>query len=276
MSRYRLQEIAEQYRGKTIGILGNGPTVIFRGKDEVHGKADFSRYPHPIWTINGGWHYHQQSTLGFLMDDIAGPALNEHPTPAWYLSLVEQASIPILTSRAYDRFPALVEFPLGDVMRFFRIGYFAESINYMIAFAVMIGVAKIEFYGADYMNARPQERASTEFWAGVAHGLGLARRYWNDAKKHDPKTARAIERIFAIMPEGIENVGCEIVVSPHSEMCKARYDEAYYMPGFYGYNKASFPLPYKQVGGPGNVNVQLDVRYKEAWWKPVVKEADAA
>jgi len=274
MSRYRLETIAEQFRNKTVGILGNGPTVIHRNQDgSVVGKADFSAFPHPIWSINGGWHYHPQSQMGFLMDDIKGPAVDDHPTPDWYLDLIRHSQIPILTSKAHEDFPALVEFPLADVMRFFRIGYFAESINYMIAFAAMIGVERIEFYGADYMNARPQERASTEFWAGVAHGLGLAKRYWREVRAKDPKLSRAIEKVLAIMPDGIENAGCEIVVSPASEFMKARYDESYYMPGFYGYNKETFPLIYESRGGPECVNVKLDARYDGKWWKPVTKKA---
>src|SRR3990167_2591394 len=171
MSRYTLEEIAAQYRGANIAILGNGPTVIYRNdQGGVMGKADFSQYPHPLWSINGGWHYHPNSSLGFMMD---------------------------------------------DVMRFFELVYFAESINYMIAFAVMTGVERIEFYGADYMNARPQERASTEFWAGVSHGLWPARKHGRAAKKKaSTKEARALERMFALMPGGREHVGAQIVVSP--------------------------------------------------------------
>ena len=275
MSRYTLEEIAAQYRGANIAILGNGPTVIYRNdQGGVMGKADFSQYPHPLWSINGGWHYHPNSSLGFMMDDVRGPSIHEHPDPPWYVALVEHATIPILTSKAYPDFPALVEFPLADVMRFFELAYFAESINYMIAFAVMTGVERIEFYGADYMNARPQERASTEFWASVSHGLWLARKHWRAAKKKaSTKEARALERMFALMPEGREHVGAQIVVSPASEMMKARYDELYYMPGFYGYNKDSFPIRYEEKGGPANVNVILDAPYSSKWWRPVTKEA---
>ena len=275
VSRYTLEQIAAEYRGSEIAILGNGPTMIYRNdQGGVVGKADFSQYPHPIWSINGGWHYHPNSRLGFMMDDLKGPALSEHPDPPWYLALTQQATIPILTSKAYPEFPAQVEFPLADVMRFFELAYFAESINYMIAFAVMIGVERIEFYGADYLNSRPQERASTEFWAGVAHGLWLARRHWRAAKKKGSrKEIAAVERLFALMPEGREHVGCQIVVSPQSEMMKARYDEPYYMPGFYGYNRDSFPLQYQEQGGPSNVNVMLTAPYSGYWWKPAEEKA---
>lgn len=276
MSRYTLAEIAEQYRGKTIGIAGNGPTVIFRDQEGgVRGKADFSKYPHPLWTINGGWHYHPTSALGFLMDDLRGPSIDVHPQPAWYLNLVRDATIPVLTSKAYDDFPALVEFPLSDVMRFFNIVYFAESINYMIAFAVMIGVEKIEFFGVDYINARPQERASTEFWAGTAHGMGLYRRYLRTLASKDKKFAAALKRASALTPLGMEDTGCEIVVSPLSEMMKAKYEETYYMPGFYGYHQGSFPLEFETKGNAAHVNVTITGKFDSQWWRPVTQETAA-
>src|SRR3990167_6307474 len=266
MSRCALAELAEEYRGKTIGIAGNGPTVIFRDdQGGVRGKADFSQYPHPLWTINGGWHYHPTSALGFLMDDLKGPSIDAHPTPPWYLDLVRNATIPILTSKAYPEFPALLDFPLADVMRFFSIAYYAESINYMIAFAVMIGVEKIEFFGADYMNSRPQERASTEFWCGVAHGMGLTRRYLAELAAKDKKFAAALKRASAVSPLGLEDAGCHIVVLPFSEMMKAKYDELYFMPGFYGYNRKSFPLKFKTNGADSNVNVHLPAEFDSEW-----------
>lgn len=269
MSRFTLEEIAEQHRGKTIAILGNGPTVIYKDDEgAIVGKADFSAYPNPIWAINGGWHYHPQATLGFLMDDVKGPATDEHPDPPWYIDLVRVAKIPILTTREYSDFPALVRYPLEDTLRFFKRAYFAESINYMIAFATMIGVESIDFFGADYIGSRPQERASVEYWCGTAHGLWIARQHLEQMARRDPEFAAHLARASREHGVGIDKVGAYPNVSEQSSLMKADSPESFYMPGFYGYSREAFPLKWKTAGpNPNRVQVGLDDRFEMQWWR---------
>jgi len=200
---FDLEEIAEKYRGGTVVIVGNGPSLVtMPGKE-----ANFNRYinftrqrekglvtninefdqakaivhrldnsPHPLWTVNGAWTYHPKSTLGFLMDDQKFHRAETHPQHEWYDNLIRTSTIPIMTSKAYpEDYPALVEYPIKDAISTFRTDYFGETIDYMIALAGLFGVKRIEFLGCDYQLADrfPGERASTEYWIGKMESLGI-------------------------------------------------------------------------------------------------------
>lgn len=228
-ARYSIDALAKSYRGATIGIVGNGPSVVRMLEDGTRiGIASFADYPYPMWVVNGGWFYHPTASMGFQMDDLKGPSIESHPNPQWYLQLVRSATIPIFTTHYYEEFPATIAFPLQDCIKYFGTTYFAESINYMIALAIMFGVKEIQFYGADYGGTRPQERAATEYWIGIAHRSGI-----------------------------------QVTVSPQSELMKAKWDEEYYMPSFYGYHKESFPL--EQIWNPdGSLHVRVKGKLGEA------------
>lgn len=241
MGRYDIKHIARFYRGKHIAIIGNGPSIIQTTSDGKRlGKVDIDQLLKQVgcgdalpWTINGGWYYHPTSTLGFQMDDVKGPAMAVHPNPDWYASLTRDAQIPIITSVSYDDYPATVSFPLEQAIRFAGYVYFAESISYMIIFAAMCGVKRITLLGVDYQEGcRPQERACTEFWLGWAHAQGI-----------------------------------EVVSAKNSMILKSVHEEKYYMPGFYGYNTAKFPLEWKpsQFQAPGTQNMDVTIKEDSLW-----------
>lgn len=222
MSRYNIGTLAEFYKGKRIAIIGNGPSVV---NTDQGGKrmsvSDFSKYPHPIWSVNGGWHYHPTTALGFQMDDVKGVSISHHPSPQWYVSLVKNAKIPIITAKAYDDYPATLAYPLKEIISFFGVAYFTDSLAYMTALAIAWGVEEIDYFGADYITAPPHERAGTEYWCGVARTFGI-----------------------------------KLNVPPISNLLKPFTGESYYMPGFYGYSKESFPLEWELA--PNNtINIRL-------------------
>ena len=232
---YDLDAIAKFYRGKRIGIVGNGPSIISTDKQGRRlGKADLSGYPYPMWTVNGGWHYHPNSVMGWQMDDVKGPSIGEHPQSDWYVSLVRNAKIPIMTSIAYDDYPATITYPLESIIAYFSIQpYFAESINYMVAMAIAMGVSEIDFMGCDYNPERAQERASTEHWCGIARACGM-----------------------------------KLNVPPESALLKAEHSEQYYMPGFYGYNQQTFPLDWAPgSNGIASVDVSIRSQLNDHWAK---------
>lgn len=219
--RFDIRKLAKFYRGKRIAIIGNGPSVVFTNqRGERVGKADFSQYPHPMWTVNGGWYYHPNTALGFQMDDIKGISIAQHPTPDWYLSLIRNAQIPIITAKEYEDFPCTVSYPLKDVISFFGVAYFTDSVAYMIALATMMGVKEIDFFGADYATAPAHERAGAEYWCGTARMLGV-----------------------------------QLNVAPQSALLKPVISESYYMPGFYGYSREAFPLEWQ-----GNANESVNIK----------------
>ena len=239
MSKFNLEEIKEQYKGKTIAIVGNGPSLVtMPGKDaliqrhlklmkgageekDITGKENsravvkrIDGYHCPLWTVNGGWTYHPESTLGFLMDDHKFHGPKYHPQPEWYDGLVKNSEIPIITSKEYDTHPALVAFPLEEAIKRFRMPYYGETIDYMIVFAILCEVKCIEFLGCDYsqQDRFPGERAGTEFWCGVAHESGI-----------------------------------EIKLQNSLNLLKCPDREDMFKPRFYGYAKDTFPYTDKEI-----------------------------
>ena len=68
-------------------------------------------------------------------------------------------------------------YPLKKIVDKFGITYFANTICYMIAYAVYIGVKQIDLYG---INMVPEdtteyihEKGGVEFWLGFAIAKGL-------------------------------------------------------------------------------------------------------
>jgi len=242
MGKFNLEEVMAQYKGGHIAIIGNGPSVVQTGyqavthedlqsqKAEHSSKRDnviqhkpvmhvvnFSKYPNPIWVVNGGWWYHKNAALAFAMDDFMSPdGLQNHNNPEWFTELHRNCEIPIITSRAYEDFPASLDFPLERALYETKIAYFAETIDYMLVFAVLCGVSEIDFFGCDYLETDrfPEERSSTEFWCGYAHAKGI-----------------------------------RLNVSPYSKLLKAPERDKYFKHGFYGYSKKDFPLDLKEVHG---------------------------
>ena len=240
MGEYNLKKVMAQYKNAHIAIIGNGPSVVqtkykaeshedlqrqepehsskkenvIQHKPEMH-VVNFSTYPNPLWVVNGGWWYHKNASLAFAMDDFMSPdGLQNHTNPEWFTELHRTSPIPIITSRAYEDFPASLEFPLEQALYETNIAYFAESIDYMIVFAILCGVKTIDFFGCDYLETDrfPEERSSTEFWCGFAHARGI-----------------------------------KLNVSPYSKLLKAPVRDKYFKHGFYGYSAEDFPVDLKEI-----------------------------
>jgi hypothetical protein len=226
-----IDDIAQEHYGQEISIIGNGPSLVRMPKppdffsrhvqymkDREKGVVkDINEYPTPLthvkrllghprkhWCVNGGWSYHPESNLGFVLDDMCYHRAETHPTHEWYSRLMEDTKIPVFTSRAYpDKFPYFIEYPLKEVVKKYKSDYFGETIDYMIALAGYFQVKKIYFLGCDYQleDRYPAERAGTEYWIG-----------------------RMVES------------GIECDASPSQNLMKVSPREPFYHPQWYGYS----------------------------------------
>lgn len=177
-----LEEMARKYKGANICLVSQGPTA----------KQNFSEYhdegypdePWYVWTQNGGWMTHSYSSLGFMMDDFGSDIWSN--VKGWPITgiqkTVQETRMPIITSGAYPEYPALVEFPLHRAMEALpKVNdslNLNETINYMIALAIMFEVKRMDFWGADYYSPdgksiRADKRACCEFWIGMAAMSGI-------------------------------------------------------------------------------------------------------
>ena len=82
---------------------------------------------------------------------------------------------PYITLKKHPDIPTSIEFPLAEM----HTDYFTNSISYMIAYALHIGVTEIDIHrvnmlqihnkGAEYSFQKP----NIEYWIGYARGKGV-------------------------------------------------------------------------------------------------------
>lgn len=140
------------------------------------------RFADEVWAINamGGVIQHDRV---FVMDDLRVQEDRADADPeggvAGQMSWIRSHDRPIYTPRAYERYPASVEYPLEWVMNRTGHAYFNNTVPYAFAFAMALGVADIHLYGCDYSysggetHKREQGRACLEYWVAVASTAGV-------------------------------------------------------------------------------------------------------
>lgn len=161
----------------SVAILGLGPSVS--QYLEIAKRAG-GRHVDEVWGINALGDVFNCDRI-FHMDDVriqeARAAGRPESNIAAMLRWVKRHPGPIYTSCAVPGYPGLVEFPLRDVAAKFGQAYFNSTAAYAVAYAVFLGVKRIELYGFDftYPNAHHAEkgRACVEFWLGIAVANGI-------------------------------------------------------------------------------------------------------
>jgi len=117
----------------------------------------------------------------FHMDDVRIQEIRAEARPgsnvAHMVDWLKGYRGPVITSRAHEDYPGLIEFPLEAVLNDLGHDYFNNTVAYAIAYAIHIGVKKLSIFGCDYTypNAHDAEkgRACVEFWLGYARARGI-------------------------------------------------------------------------------------------------------
>lgn len=81
--------------------------------------------------------------------------------------------IPIVTLETSLSVPTNEVYPINEIVAYFKTQYFANSICYMIAYALYYEVEKLDLYGVNHQQEW-KHRACVEYWLGRAVGLGVA------------------------------------------------------------------------------------------------------
>lgn len=133
-----------------------------------------------VWTCNAGFRIWRHD-LVFVMDDLE---LEAHRWPKYGHDL-QHHDRPIITSKAYRPWPNAFEYPFLQICKALRLQgfdrYFFNSVPYMLAYALFIGVKHVTLFGADYWhpsigNAREGDIENAHWWLGFlrAKGVGLS------------------------------------------------------------------------------------------------------
>ncbi len=157
---------------ETVTLVALGPTKAdyynMQVDHEPEMKAD------ETWTLNTGIRW-CRADLCFVMDDLRWYS-ERYPA---YGDDLRAASIPIITSQVHDGFPTAVSYPLVDIVEAFggENAYFRNSVPYILAYALWIGVKRLNVFGADYTFpgsvGREAGRANCEYWVGFCRARGM-------------------------------------------------------------------------------------------------------
>ena len=184
-------------KGKHVAIVALGPSVD-QYTDIVKRQGGRSKFCDEVWAINALGNVYD-CDLVFHMDDVriqeiraaAAPASNIAAMLKW----LKTSKVPVVTSRNHPDYPALVEFPLEDVLNHLGHDYFNNTAAYAVAFAIHIGVSELSLFGMDFTYANTHDaekgRACVEFWLGQAHARGIKIHLPKNTTLMDANTSRA-------------------------------------------------------------------------------------
>lgn len=164
--------------------------IVAMGSSNADWLAIAANRGHPedvvdeVWAINAmaAVIFHDRA---FVMDDVKHiiTAQSEEDEPRkvarGILKWLPDHPGPVYTTTPYDEWPALVEYPLADVLGSIAgVPYINNSVAYAVAYAIHIGVKRLVLFGCDftYPDAHISEsgRGSVEFLLGYATALGVA------------------------------------------------------------------------------------------------------
>lgn len=185
---------------EVVDIVACGPTL----RSYVSMRMDYDPIapdPDEVWTLNKALRT-IKCDLGFVMDDLVGEARRSER----YREALDRLPNPIITSvidadvEALYPNANLIPYPIDEVINSLGLrvmkartsnfstadvasagdvtGYYLHnSIPYILAYALFIGVKRVHLFGADYtypgMAAREDDRANTEYWVGILRAYGI-------------------------------------------------------------------------------------------------------
>ncbi len=93
--------------------------------------------------------------------------------------------ISFVSGYEYKDIPTYEPYPIKEILEMYKVPYFANTISYMIAYALLKKVTLINFWGVNQAAASEfiMHKGCIEFWIGLAIGLGVGIRI-NGAHSH--------------------------------------------------------------------------------------------
>lgn len=151
----------------SVAIVGKGPT------ESLAQDSDADEF----WTVTHAWRMpvpRIDRVFEPHPDDFLTSLKGEFSTKhvEW---LEQEHDFPIYMQKKFDKYPASVEYPLEDVLHMLPRRYLKSSIAYAFAYALHIGVNRIELYGIS-MGEQSEylyQRANMHYLIGFAEAHGI-------------------------------------------------------------------------------------------------------
>lgn len=166
-------------------LIGKTKRLAIVGCSDSKALAPFEDPDIEIWSVNNAYGHIKRYSRWFEIHTIE---FNDgHFTRRWnrdfrgldvdiYLSHLSALDCPVYMQKHWDCIPKSIEFPLGDVTKYFgNDRYFTNTISYQIALAIMEGFEEIQIWGVDMAvdTEYHWQRPSVEYWIGIAKGMGI-------------------------------------------------------------------------------------------------------
>ena len=145
-----------------IHIVGKGPGFL----DAPALSEDYQ-----VWGLNDIRFYREELDLLFHMHDLNVASSSQKLA----LVVAEQDKIPLCTLRKFEWLSNSFAYPLAEIIENHGYKYFADSICYMIAYAIYKGATEINLWGVGLFSNHKdvEERCCVEYWLGVLNGKGI-------------------------------------------------------------------------------------------------------
>ena len=137
--------------------------VVILGK----GEGWDAPFEGEVWGVNDVI-FRRKVDLAFQMHDLS--QWSEHDFLTKQVLYIIKHKIPVITLFKYPFIPTSKAFPLERANKRFP-EYYTNSIDYMLCYAILKGVTEIDLFGVTMMYK--DQRASVEFWIGIAIGQGI-------------------------------------------------------------------------------------------------------
>lgn len=160
-----------------VAIVGTAPESV--------GLAPYEDESWEIWTCSGlalqGRRFDRHFEL-HRYDEIArgwtGSVEHDAQMAESYMQFLARLTAPqiVYLQEADPKIPVSRTYPIDMVFEAFPERYFASTIAYMIALAIMEGADEIGLWGVDMALSSEQysgQRASAEWLLGIAQGMGI-------------------------------------------------------------------------------------------------------
>ena len=159
-----MEKISE-LKGKKIAIIGLGASQI----DYVIGVENSQTWDE-VWGINSALSVFELDRV-FMLDPVSRFLDTEDAGNQTEVMrrVLPKYTKPIYTCELDDRVPALVEYPLEEVIKDQRCAYMNTTVAFSLAFALWSEVSHIDLFGMDFsykhnLHFAEAGRACLEFW----------------------------------------------------------------------------------------------------------------
>lgn len=155
-----------------VAIVAAGPTWM---------EAPFEDPSFEFWALNAA-HRMFEGSIATRWFQLHLPGSGEgHIDEADHIAwLKESHNIPIYMTKYYDTYPSSIAYPFAKVVKLCSPDsgpYFTNTVDYMVALAIMEEFKEIHLFGADFIadedNDYYKRRQSLEYYCGQAKGRGI-------------------------------------------------------------------------------------------------------